>query len=107
MLNQTFNTYYLEMWAKEWFLKWEIKTLVDKLRDKEEENRLLKEEVKKLKRRIDTMQDFIDYGESIVEEALKLMDVEDNDGARQLLHDNYAVWDDRQYELMEEYDKEN
>ena len=31
------------MWATEWFLKWEIKTLVDKLRDKEEEIKKLKE----------------------------------------------------------------
>ena len=37
------DSYYLEMWATEWFLKWEIKTLVDKLRDKEEEIKKLKE----------------------------------------------------------------
>ena len=43
--NQTFNSYYLEMWATEWFLKWEIKTLVDKLRDKEEEIKKLKSDL--------------------------------------------------------------
>ena len=31
------------MWATEWFLKWEVKTLVDKLRDKEEEIKKLKD----------------------------------------------------------------
>ena len=36
------------MWATEWFLKWEIKTLVDKLRDKEEYIKKLEEEVKDL-----------------------------------------------------------
>ena len=33
------------MWATEWFLKWEIKTLVDKLRDKEEEIKKLNEKL--------------------------------------------------------------
>ena len=33
------------MWATEWFLKWEIKILVDKLRDKEEEIKKLKAEL--------------------------------------------------------------
>ena len=33
------------MWATEWFLKWEIKTLVDKLRDKEEEIKKLKSDL--------------------------------------------------------------
>ena len=41
----TFNSYYLEMWATEWFLKWEIKTLVDKLRDKEEKIKKLKSDL--------------------------------------------------------------
>ena len=39
------DSYYLEMWATEWFLKWEIKTLVDKLRDKEEEIKKLKSDL--------------------------------------------------------------
>ena len=51
----TFNSYYLEMWATEWFLKWEIKTLVDKLRDKEEENRLLKERIRELEEQIENL----------------------------------------------------
>ena len=33
------------MWATEWFLKWEIKILVDKLRDKEEEIKKLKSDL--------------------------------------------------------------
>ena len=38
------------MWATEWFLKWEIKTLVDKLRDKEEEIKKLKSEIENMKK---------------------------------------------------------
>ena len=33
------------MWATEWFLKWEVKVLVDKLRDKEEEIKKLKSDL--------------------------------------------------------------
>ena len=72
----------------------------------EEENRNLKEEVKKLKRRIDTMQDFIDYGESIVKEVIELLYCNEYAEAIDKL-EGYPTWDDRQYELMEEYDKEN
>ena len=55
--NQTFNSYYLEMWATEWFLKWEIKTLVDKLRDKEEEIKKLKEYNRRLKQGNDDLKE--------------------------------------------------
>ena len=43
------------MWATEWFLKWEIKILVDKLRDKEEEIKKLKEENELLKQCLDKL----------------------------------------------------
>ena len=33
------------MWATEWFLKWEVKVLVDKLREKEEEIKKLKSDL--------------------------------------------------------------
>ena len=32
------------MWATEWFLKWEVKTLEERIRELEEENKKLKEE---------------------------------------------------------------
>ena len=37
------------MWATEWFLKWEIKLLLDKIRDKEEEIKKLNEYNRRLK----------------------------------------------------------
>ena len=45
------------MWATEWFLKWEIKTLVDKLRDKEEEIKKLKEYNRRLKQGNDDLKE--------------------------------------------------
>ena len=39
----TFNSYYLEMWATEWFLKWEIKILEERIRELEERIRFLEQ----------------------------------------------------------------
>ena len=65
----------------------------------------LLEENKKLKRRIDTMQEFIDYGESIVKEVIELLYCNEYAEAIDKL-EGYPTWDDRQYELMESYDDE-
>ena len=65
--NQTFNSYYLEMWATEWFLKWEIKTLVDKLRDKEEEIKKLKEYNRRLKQGNEDLRKQNSYRNKIVD----------------------------------------
>ena len=63
----TFNSYYLEMWATEWFLKWEIKTLVDKLRDKEEEIKKLKEYNRRLKQGNEDLRKQNSYRNKIVD----------------------------------------
>ena len=53
------------MWATEWFLKWEIKILVDKLRDKEEEIKKLKERVEELEQCNLNLQTWLDNKEKI------------------------------------------
>ena len=70
-LNQTFNSYYLDMWATEWFLKWEIKTLVDKLRDKEEEIKKLNERIRFLEQCLDNKEK---VNKSLREENKRLSD---------------------------------
>ena len=55
------------MWATEWFLKWEIKTLVDKLRDKEEEIKKLKEYNRRLKQGNEDLRKQNSYRNKIVD----------------------------------------
>lgn len=66
----------------------------------------LKEEIEKLKTRIDVMQELIDYNEWIVENALKMMEFWDNDEAFKYLEECYAIGDEGLYEAMEETDEE-
>lgn len=59
------------MWATEWFLKWEIKTLVDKLRDKEEEIKKLNERIRFLEQCLDNKEK---VNKSLREENKRLSD---------------------------------
>ena len=66
------DSYYLEMWATEWFLKWEIKTLVDKLREKEEEIKKLKAENEYRHKIVDIVpQDEKSIAEETIKDLLK------------------------------------
>ena len=74
-------------------IEWEVKK---KYKD-------LKEKVKKLETRIDTMQEFIDYSEWVVHNAIRMADYEwGADKAIDYLEECYVVWDDAMYEAMEE-----
>lgn len=65
----------------------------------------LEEENKKLSKRIDTMQEFIDYSEWVVNNAIQMLYEEWwQEKALDYLENCYAVWDDRQYEEMEKLD---
>ena len=66
----------------------------------------LKEDKKKLETRIDIMQELIDYNEWIVQNALKMMEVWDNDEAFKYLEECYAIGDEPMYEAMEKADEE-
>lgn len=62
----------------------------------------LREENKKLKERINTMQEFIDYSEWVVQNAIWMLYEEWwEDKALDYLENCYATGDDKQYEEME------
>ena len=62
----------------------------------------LEEENKKLRERINTMQEFIDYSEWVVQNAIWMLYEEWwEDKALDYLENCYATGDDKQYEEME------
>lgn len=87
-------------------LEEENSRMKDIIMDNIKENEQLEEENKKLKRRIWTMQDFIDYWEDIVKEVIDLLNCEEYDKALNKLEFGYVVWDDKQYELMEKAEED-
>ena len=64
------------MWATEWFLKWEIKTLVDKLREKEEEIKKLNERIRFLEQCLDNKEK---VNKSMREELQRYKDLWDSE----------------------------
>lgn len=66
----------------------------------------LKEEKKRLETRIDIMQELLDYNEWIIQNALRMMELGDNDWAFKYLEECYAISDEGLYKAMEEADKE-
>ena len=79
-------------------IEWEVKK---KYKD-------LKEKVRKLETRIDTMQEFIDYSEWVVHNAIRMADYEwGADKAIDYLEECYVIWDDKMYEAMEEAEEDD
>ena len=66
----------------------------------------LEAENKKLRRRIDTMQEFIDYSEWVVHNAINDLRDEKREKALDYLENCYVVWDEDEYERMEKADEE-
>ena len=86
---------YMNMLSYRWEDKTEVDTLCWKVAELEEEN-------KKLKERINTMQEFIDYSEWVVQNAIWMLYEEWwEDKALDYLENCYATGDDEQYEEME------
>lgn len=67
----------------------------------------LREENKKLRLRIDIMQELIDYNEWIIQNALRDMELWDNDGAYKYIEECYAIGDEEMYEAMEKAEEED
>ena len=67
----------------------------------------LTEKCKNLETRIDVMQELIDYNEWIVQNALRDMEIWDNDKAFDYMQECYALWDEAMYEAMERADEED
>lgn len=82
-----------------------VQTTIEDLR--EDRITQLEEENKKLKERINTMQEFIDYSEWVVQNAIWMLYEEWwEDKALDYLENCYAIWDERQYEEMEKIYKD-
>lgn len=54
-----------------------------------------------LKRRIETMQNLMDYNLDIIDEAIKIWNEKWGEDAMEYLEYNYIIWDEVQYEQME------
>lgn len=60
-----------------------------------------------LKRRIETMQNLMDYNLDVIDKAIQLWEEKSAKKAMEYLSENYIIWDDVQYEEMEKYEDSN
>lgn len=61
----------------------------------------LRAENKCLKKRLNTMQELIDFNEGVVENAVANLRCDDVEEALRYLEEVFVVWDEKQYENME------
>lgn len=83
------------------YFKWELKGMDDNLKIIE----LYHESIDNYERRINIMQELIDYNENVIGDAMSMSGNWKHKKAMEHIEEYYVIWDEIQYEEMEKCDE--